>query len=71
MHRFFSGTRKFDRAELAVPPTLDLYKLCAKSNNNNNNVTYELVGGVLYDDGDYVAVLKDPSVVVSELDDDE
>jgi len=56
-----SSDRKIDRSEVAIPATLDLTKLCKKGSKTKlpKEAIYELVGGALYDDGEYVAVLKD------------
>jgi len=63
---------KLDHSELAVPATLDLTKLCAKQRGGGGGggkstlpqpALYDLVGGALHDDGEYVAVLKDFAAV--------
>ncbi|VEU41115.1 unnamed protein product [Pseudo-nitzschia multistriata] len=51
-------SRRLDRSELAVPPTLDLTRL-SEGQSHPGPVLYDLVGGALCDEGDYVAVLKD------------
>jgi len=62
---------KIDRTELSIPSILDLTKLCSKKNNKSNSMTmpkeavYELVGGALYDEGEYIAVLKDFAAVAA------
>ena len=58
-------TVKIDRAELAIPATLDLSKLCSKKHTSQlpKEAIYELVGGALFDEGEYIAVLKDFGVV--------
>lgn len=55
---------KLDRTEIDIPSQLDISKLVSpecKKKYQNNAILYELIGGVLYDDGDYVAVLRDPA----------
>ena len=60
---------KIDRSELAIPATLNVTKLCSKKKikgaNQPTEAIYELVGGALYDEGEYIAVLKDFSAVVA------
>lgn len=54
----------FNHAELVIPLTLDISKLCDSSAiPKKENKKYELVGGVLYDEGDYVPVIRDESRV--------
>jgi len=62
---------KIDRSELEIPSTLNLTKLLKKSGNHTptlpSTAVYELVGGALYDEGEYIAVLKDDhEVIVAE-----
>jgi hypothetical protein len=67
----------FNNAELAIPLTLDVSKLCdTTAISKKENKMYELVGGMLYDEGDYVPVLRDEGRAAkrekkSDLDDDE
>ena len=57
---------KFNRSELSISATLDLTKLCSKKCQGlNQEAVYELVGGALYDEGEYIAVLKDFSAVAA------
>jgi hypothetical protein len=52
----------FNHAELVIPATLNVTKLCDPSEiPKSTSKEYELVGGVLYDEGDYVPVLRDES----------
>ncbi len=64
-----SDSVKIDRSELAIPATLNVTKLCSKKKikgaNQPMEAVYELVGGALYDEGEYIAVLKDFSAVVA------
>jgi hypothetical protein len=46
--------------EVEFPKKLNLSKLC--SSDLKGSKEYELCGGILYDDEDYVAVLKNPAV---------
>eukprot|EP00531_Pseudo-nitzschia_arenysensis_P002228 CAMPEP_0116136840 /NCGR_PEP_ID=MMETSP0329-20121206/11943_1 /TAXON_ID=697910 /ORGANISM="Pseudo-nitzschia arenysensis, Strain B593" /LENGTH=549 /DNA_ID=CAMNT_0003631743 /DNA_START=63 /DNA_END=1712 /DNA_ORIENTATION=+ len=60
---------KIDRTELAIPATLNVGKLCSKKRikgaKQPTEAVYELVGGALYDEGEYIAVLKDFSAVAA------
>lgn len=49
-----------NETEIEFPQKLDLSKLCTSDVTGSKE--YELYGGVLYDDGDYVAVLKNVSI---------
>lgn len=64
-----SNLGKIDRSELAIPATLNVTKLCSrkkiKGANQPTEAIYELVGGALYDEGEYIAVLKDFSAVAA------
>lgn len=53
-------TGTFDETEVAVPTRLDLTKLCENSIKGTRE--YELVGGILHDEGDYVALLKNTTI---------
>eukprot|EP00980_Cylindrotheca_fusiformis_P002918 scaffold678_cov98-Cylindrotheca_fusiformis.AAC.2 len=47
--------------QIEFPKRLDLSKLCTPDFKGKNK-EYELCGAVLYDDGDYVAALKNPAI---------
>jgi len=49
------GGGKMDYSRLEIPTTMDLTKLCVSK---KEKAVYDLVGGILYDDGDYAVVLK-------------
>jgi len=52
--------QNFNHTELVIPAILDVSKLCDPSAIPKSvNKEYELVGGVLFDEGDYVPVLRD------------
>lgn len=59
-----TGGGGFDYAELEVPPLLDMSRLCAPQRPlpQPSSSLYRLVGGILLDEGDYVAVLRDEDV---------
>lgn len=65
--RIDQRTGNFDGTEVAIPKVLDLRKYCEKT--VKGPTTYELVGGVLHDEDDYVALLKNPNVDDPEDDD--
>ena len=50
--------------EIDFPKTLDMSKFCA--DNIKGSKEYELCAGILYDDEDYVAVLKNPAITDPE-----
>ena len=50
---------KVDASEVIVPTTLDVRRYCDKS---VVGTKFELVAGVLHDEGDYVALLRNPNV---------
>lgn len=53
-------TGTFDETEVIIPKNLDLRKYCERT--VKGPTQYELVGGVLHDEDDYVALLKNPNV---------
>jgi hypothetical protein len=67
----FLGIQRFDTqgklicAELDIPLELDVSKLCAPQNQTTpGSKRYELIAGILYDEEDYVAILKNESIPV-------
>jgi hypothetical protein len=57
---------KVDESVVIVPTTLDVRKYCDKS---VVGTKFELVAGILHDEGDYVALLRNPNV--NDKNDDE
>lgn len=63
----FLGVNRFDaEGELVnpaidIPNELDVTKYCAPGIAKGNMAKYALVGGILYDEEDYVAILKNPN----------
>jgi hypothetical protein len=57
----------FNEDEVSIPQKLDVSKLCASSVKGGKE--YELVGGILHDEDDYVALLKNQAI--SDPDDDD
>eukprot|EP00934_Nitzschia_sp_Nitz4_P000986 Nitzschia sp. Nitz4//scaffold241_size29735//24921//26150//NITZ4_008031-RA/size29735-processed-gene-0.10-mRNA-1//-1//CDS//3329543790//986//frame0 len=58
--RLNKETGVMDESEVQIPKLLDLTKLCEKTLKGSKE--YELVGGMLHDEGDFVAILKNPTV---------
>ena len=60
----FFGLQRFGKdgqptnREIEIPSVLDVSKYCKGV---NKGTKYTLVGGILYDEGDYVAILKNPN----------
>jgi hypothetical protein len=63
----FLGVNRFDaEGELVnpaidIPKELDVTKYCVPGTTKGNMAKYALVGGILYDEDDYVAILKNPN----------
>jgi hypothetical protein len=61
-----SNIPSFNHAEVLIPLTLDVSKLCdATAIPKTVNKQYELVAGILFDEGDYVPVLRDEGRVAN------
>lgn len=60
-------TGDFDESEVAIPKKLDVRKYCEKT--VKGPTEYELIGGILHDEDDYVALLKNTNVEDPEDDD--
>jgi hypothetical protein len=59
-HEHEKEETNFNHAELSIPLTIDVSKLCDSSAiPKKKSKMYQLVGGILYDEGDYVPVLRD------------
>jgi hypothetical protein len=58
--RLNSETGNFDETEMEIPKLLDFKKYCEKT--IKGATEYELIGGLLHDEDDYVALLKNPNV---------
>ncbi|KAG7366564.1 hypothetical protein IV203_029234 [Nitzschia inconspicua] len=63
-----AATATFNHAEVLIPLTLDVTKLCDPTViPKTESKEYELVGGVLFDEGDYVPVLRDEGRVATKV----
>jgi hypothetical protein len=76
----FLGVNRFDaegelvNPAIEIPKELDVTKYCAPgtlTSANGNMAKYALVGGILYDEEDYVAILKNPNYNSTSEDEDE
>jgi hypothetical protein len=88
----FLGLHRFDDANddaegggplvnptIDIPKELDVTKYCAPGTTIKGNMAkYKLVGGIVYDEDDYVAILKNPNItttttttIQSDKDDDD
>jgi hypothetical protein len=63
-----SNISSFNHAEVLIPLTLDVSKLCdTTAIPKTVNKVYELVAGILFDEGDYVPVLRDEGRVEKKV----